>query len=131
MRIYASNNFWNTCSNLSNIYNPRLILSTQQNRSQSVPEGLSTLTEQCYCKPNTTREIIYLPKDELIDAEHLPIYPNTESVAMRIRTPAKEADEFMTSTVMSTIPRYYKHKRSHSLSRCANVQFVEQMTTSV
>lgn len=105
--------------------------STYQNRSQSVPEGLSTLTELCNCKANTIREIIYLPKDEIVDQEQLPIYPNTESVAMRIRTPLKDAEELITSTVSSTIPRYYKHKRSHSLSRCANVQFVEQMTTSV
>lgn len=97
------------------------------NRSQSVPEDLSTLIQQqCTCKPQPIREFIYLPKNVLIEGQP---YRGERTRTTTTMNPLKEPSP--PNNTLSTIPRYYKHKRSYSLPRCSNVQFVEQITTSV
>ncbi|XP_037884068.1 monocarboxylate transporter 2 isoform X1 [Glossina fuscipes] len=104
-------------------------LYLQNCKSQSVPEGLSTIAQQCKCRTQPSREIVYIPRAPS-QSRFCPCYhchqhrTNTKSNFMR-----KDAiTSVATNNAPSTMPRC-KLKRSQSLSR--PLQFVEQMTTSV
>lgn len=94
-------------------------------RSRSVPEGLSTMSQQCNCRqgPATfaapTREFIYVP----------------HAYASLQRTPHRHSQGAGSgsgpgNSALRNNPQC-RLKRSQSLCRPNAVQFVEQITTSV
>nr|XP_044251175.1 uncharacterized protein LOC108064254 [Drosophila takahashii] len=96
-------------------------------RSRSVPEGLSTMSQQCNCRqgpatfPAPTREFIYVP----------------HAYASLQRTPHRHSQGAGSGSGAGGNPSALRNnpqcrlKRSQSLSRPSAVQFVEQITTSV
>lgn len=126
----------------------------QNCKSQSVPEGLSTMSQQCKCKSQPSREYIYVPRhltsqqphashaahlqqqqQLLSNQSHNCSCHNLKQLAGPTATlantnsltkPFKETPGPHTSS--ATIPKC-KLKRSQSLSR--PMTYVEQMTTSV
>ncbi|XP_017076006.2 LOW QUALITY PROTEIN: uncharacterized protein LOC108111149 [Drosophila eugracilis] len=93
-------------------------------RSRSVPEGLSTMSQQCNCRqgpatvPAPTREFIYVP----------------HAYASLQRTPHRHSQGSGSGSAGNSALRnnpQCRLKRSQSLCRPTAVQFVEQITTSV
>ncbi|TMW54888.1 hypothetical protein DOY81_000121, partial [Sarcophaga bullata] len=114
----------------------------QNCKSQSVPEGLSTMSQQCKCKPQSSREYIYVPRH--LAHQHQQLQPlrhncschnldkslttastNTATASILTRNIFKDTAPIHSA---STIPKC-RLKRSQSLSR--PITYVEQMTTSV
>ena len=116
----------------------------QNCKSQSVPEGLSTMSQQCKCKPQSSREYIYIPRNlaqqhqqqlqplrhncscHNFDKSLMTASTNTATPSILTRNVFKDNTAPIHST--STIPKC-RLKRSQSLSR--PITYVEQMTTSV
>ncbi|XP_043661816.1 uncharacterized protein LOC122625849 [Drosophila teissieri] len=90
-------------------------------RSRSVPEGLSTMSQQCNCRqgpasvPAPTREFIYVP----------------HAYASLQRTPHRHSQGAGSGNSALRNNPQCRLKRSQSLCRPNAVQFVEQITTSV
>ncbi|XP_017110676.1 uncharacterized protein LOC108134747 [Drosophila elegans] len=92
-------------------------------RSRSVPEGLSSMSQQCNCRqgpapfPPPTREFIYVP----------------HAYASLQRTPHRQSQGSSSGGGNATLRNnpQCRLKRSQSLCRPNAVQFVEQITTSV
>ncbi|XP_073827361.1 uncharacterized protein [Musca autumnalis] len=122
----------------------------QSCKSQSVPEGLSTMSQQCKCKPTqpAAREYIYVPRHQqaLLPPSTTPHSSNHNCSCHNLKQltqssgnsnllsnkPFKDPTTTTTATTgphsSATIPKC-KLKRSQSLSR--PMTYVEQMTTSV
>uniref|UniRef100_A0A1I8MPA2 Major facilitator superfamily (MFS) profile domain-containing protein n=1 Tax=Musca domestica TaxID=7370 RepID=A0A1I8MPA2_MUSDO len=122
----------------------------QSCKSQSVPEGLSTMSQQCKCKSvQPSREYIYVPRHHqpaLMPASHLqqpqqqPTNHNCSCHNLKQLVQSSGNSNLLSSNKLfkdpsaglhsaaSTMPKC-KLKRSQSLSR--PMTYVEQMTTSV
>lgn len=113
----------------------------QNCKSQSVPEGLSTMSQQCKCKPQPSREYIYVPRQtpQQLQQTHNCSCHNlrqmvaatsgaSAAVAAHANPNANDAFKNTAPLSSSTMPKC-KLKRSQSLSR--PMTYVEQMTTSV
>ncbi|XP_061392050.1 uncharacterized protein LOC133327549 [Musca vetustissima] len=115
-------------------------------KSQSVPEGLSTMSQQCKCKPTSqpSREYIYVPRHHqqalLPPSSHnLQSTSNHNCSCHNLQKLAQSSgnSNLVGSKLSSTGPAAHqsatmpkcKLKRSQSLSR--PMTYVEQMTTSV
>uniref|UniRef100_A0A1I8PA67 Major facilitator superfamily (MFS) profile domain-containing protein n=1 Tax=Stomoxys calcitrans TaxID=35570 RepID=A0A1I8PA67_STOCA len=127
----------------------------QSCKSQSVPEGLSTMSQQCKCKPQPSREYIYVPRQLSHQPQQLPPHLQTHQqqqqhqlqqthncschnlkqlgsgvgvgphITNALSKPFKDS---FGPHASATIPKC-KLRRSQSLSR--PMTYVEQMTTSV
>ncbi|KNC25389.1 hypothetical protein FF38_07564 [Lucilia cuprina] len=113
----------------------------QNCKSQSVPEGLSTMSQQCKCKPQPSREYIYVPRQLAQQplAQHCSCQNLDKSLATATTTTTISASNQSRNVFKDTGPAVATHstatipkcklKRSQSLSR--PITYVEQMTTSV
>ncbi|XP_030383874.1 monocarboxylate transporter 7 [Scaptodrosophila lebanonensis] len=90
-------------------------------RSRSVPEGLSTMSQQCNCRPHTapSRDFIYVPH----------AYASLQRTPHRHTQPAPGPAAGCQQTLRGQGTPQCRLKRSQSL--CRPVHFVEQITTSV
>ncbi|XP_065355383.1 uncharacterized protein LOC135949864 [Calliphora vicina] len=114
----------------------------QNCKSQSVPEGLSTMAQQCKCKPQPSREYIYVPRQlaaqqQQPQTQHCSCQNLDKSLATATTTTTTISASNQSRNIFkdtgpahstATIPKC-KLKRSQSLSR--PITYVEQMTTSV
>ncbi|KAM7353347.1 uncharacterized protein ACRADG_005441 [Cochliomyia hominivorax] len=113
----------------------------QNCKSQSVPEGLSTMAQQCKCKLQPSREYIYVPRQltQQPQAHHCSCHNLDKSLATATTTTTISASNQSRNVFKDTGPQQQQHstatipkcklKRSQSLSR--PITYVEQMTTSV
>lgn len=115
----------------------------QSCKSQSVPEGLSTMSQQCKCKVQPSREYIYVPRQltQQPQAHHCSCHNLDKSLATATTTTTISASNQSRNVFKDTGPQQQqqqhssatipkcKLKRSQSLSR--PITYVEQMTTSV
>ena len=116
----------------------------QNCKSQSVPEGLSAMSQQCKCKPHSSREYIYIPRHlaqqhqqlqsvryncscHNLDKSLTTASTNTATASSLTRNVFKDNTAAPIQST-STMPKC-RLKRSQSLSR--PITYVEQMTTSV
>ncbi|XP_075151178.1 uncharacterized protein LOC142225287 [Haematobia irritans] len=121
----------------------------QSCKSQSVPEGLSTMSQQCKCKPQPSREYIYVPRQlsqhphhqtpsQHLQQQHLLQHNHNcschnlkqlvSNAGVHSNTLGKPFKDTLPPHASATMPKC-KLKRSQSLSR--PMTYVEQMTTSV
>lgn len=132
-RMEANQPLLCTCS--SNAYFPNC-------KSQSVPEGLSTMSQQCKCKTQSSRDYIYVPRHLALQHQQLPTLTHNCSCHNLDKSLTTGSTNIATNSILarnvfkdsvpiystSTIPKC-RLKRSQSLSR--PMTYIEQMTTSV